>query len=76
MQDHRCSENAVRLDVGALVVAAFFAISFTSSEAVRRVCARVWRRGGLIGARFVMPKQLREGGAKKGQVRSELANVD
>jgi PilZ domain len=53
------SENGVCLDVGALVVPAIFAISFTSSGTVRRVCARVWRRGGLIGARFLTVKQLR-----------------
>jgi len=53
------SDSGLRVDVGSLAVPERFAVSFTSSGEVVRLCRRVWRRGRLIGARFVTTKELR-----------------
>lgn len=53
------SEGGLRLDAGHLAVPEIFAVSFTSGGEVVRLCQRVWRRGSLIGARFITTKQLR-----------------
>jgi hypothetical protein len=58
------SEGGIRVDAGSLAVPDVFAVSFTSGGEVLRLCRRVWRRGGLIGARFVSTKQLRENDAE------------
>jgi hypothetical protein len=55
------SDNGVCLDVGALAVPKLFGLAFTAGGEVMRICALVWRRGELIGARFVTPKELRQG---------------
>jgi hypothetical protein len=55
------SESGVCLDVGALAVPKMFGLAFTSCGTVVRVCLRAWRRGELVGARFVSAKQLRNG---------------
>src|ERR1700709_1532700 len=55
------SESGVCLDVGALAVPKMFGLAFTSCGTVVRVCVRAWRRGELLGARFVSAKQLRDG---------------
>jgi hypothetical protein len=55
------SESGVCLDVGALAVPKMFGLAFTSCGTVVRVCLRAWRRGELVGARFVTAKQLRRG---------------
>src|SRR5436309_14889421 len=55
------SESGVCLDVGALAVPKMFGLSFTSCGTVVRVCVRAWRRGELLGARFISAKQLRIG---------------
>lgn len=54
------SDSGLRVDAGSLAVPEVFAVSFTSGGQVVRLCRRVWRRGRLIGARFVTTKQLRE----------------
>ena len=54
------SEKGACLDVGALVVPELFGLAFTAGGEVIRVCSVIWRRGGLIGARFVTAKQLRQ----------------
>lgn len=54
------SESGLCLDVGALAVPDFFGVSFTSCGAVTRVCRLAWRRGELIGARYLTAKQLRQ----------------
>ena len=54
-------ENGACLDVGALAVPELFGLAFTASGEVFRVCSLVWRRGELIGARFVTAEELREG---------------
>jgi hypothetical protein len=55
------SDNGVCLDVGALAVPKIFGLSFTPGGEVLRVCSMIWRRGELIGARFVSAKELRQG---------------
>jgi hypothetical protein len=55
------SDSGVCLDVGALVVPKIFGLAFTASGEVRRVCSLVWRRGEIVGARFVTAKELRQG---------------
>ena len=55
------SDDGVCLDVGALAVPQIFGLAFTAGGAVRRVCALIWRRGGLVGARFVSASELRQG---------------
>ena len=55
------SDTDVSLDVGALAVPDLFGLAFTPGGEVLRVCSLVWRRGELIGARFVTAKELRQG---------------
>jgi hypothetical protein len=55
------SDDGACLDVGALVVPKIFGLAFTAGGEVLRVCALVWRRGELVGARFVSAKELRQG---------------
>jgi hypothetical protein len=55
------SDGGVCLDVGALSVPKIFGLAFTAGGEVLRVCSLIWRRGVLIGARFVTAKELREG---------------
>ncbi len=55
------SDNGACLDVGALAVPDLFGLAFTAGGEVLRICSLVWRRGELIGARFVTAKELREG---------------
>lgn len=57
------SDGGLRVDAGSLAVPEVFAVSFTAGGEVVRLCRRVWRRGSLIGARFVTTKQLRDGDA-------------
>jgi hypothetical protein len=55
------SDSGTCLDVGALVVPELFGLAFTAGGEVLRVCLLAWRRGELIGARFVTAKELRHG---------------
>ena len=54
------SEDGTRLEVGALAVPKLFGLSLTSGGEVLRVRKLVWRRGEMIGARFVTAKELRQ----------------
>jgi hypothetical protein len=54
------SDDGVCLDVGALAVPKIFGLAFTAGGEVLRVCALAWRRGELIGARYVTAKELRQ----------------
>jgi hypothetical protein len=56
----RYFRDGARLEVGALAVPKLFGLSLTSGGEVLRVCKLVWRRGELIGARFVTAKELRQ----------------
>jgi hypothetical protein len=55
------SDEGVCLDVGALSVPKIFGLAFTSGGEVLRVCSLAWRKGELVGARFVTAKELRAG---------------
>jgi hypothetical protein len=58
------SDNGAKLEVGALAVPRIFGVAFTAGGEVLRVCSLVWRRGEIIGARFVSARELRQGYAK------------
>ena len=45
----------------ALPVPHIFGLAFTAGGEVLRVCSLNWRRGELIGARFVTATKLRQG---------------
>src|ERR1700694_4530132 len=55
------SDQGACMEVGALAVPELFGLAFTAGGEVLRVCSLVWRRGELIGARFVTAKELRQG---------------
>jgi PilZ domain len=55
------SDTGACLDVGALAVPELFGLAFTAGGEVLRICSLVWRRGELVGARFVTAKELRQG---------------
>jgi hypothetical protein len=55
------SENGACLDVGAMAVPKIFGLAFTGGGEVLRVCLLIWRQGERLGARFVTPKELRQG---------------
>jgi hypothetical protein len=55
------SDSGVCLQVGALAVPKLFGLAFTAGGEVLRVCSLVWRRGEIVGARFVTGKELRHG---------------
>ena len=55
------SNGGVCLAVGDLAVPKLFGLAFTSTGEVLRVCMLVWRRGEVLGARFVTAKELRAG---------------
>jgi hypothetical protein len=55
------SDHGVCLDVGALSVPKIFGLAFTAGGEVLRVCSLIWRKGELIGARYVTAKELRQG---------------
>jgi hypothetical protein len=59
------SQSGICLEVGALAVPPIFGVSFTACGTVTRVCRLAWRRGELIGARYVTAKQLRQTGTEE-----------
>jgi PilZ domain len=61
------SDKGACLEVGALAVPKIFGLSFTAGGEVLRVCTVVWRRGELIGARFLTTTELRQGSAEPGK---------
>jgi hypothetical protein len=54
------SDTGVCLEVGGLAVPKMFGLAFTPGGEVLRVCCLAWRRGELIGARFVSARELRQ----------------
>jgi len=55
------SDGGICLSVGGRAVPKLFGFAFTASGEVLRVCMLVWRRGEVLGARFVNAKELRAG---------------
>ena len=53
------SDNGACLDVGDLAVPKMFGLSLTAGGEVRRVCALIWRKGELVGVRFISAQELR-----------------
>ena len=43
-----------------------FGLSLTAGGEVRRVCTLIWRRGELVGVRFISARELRKGVAPAG----------
>ena len=60
---HDISDNGACLDVGDLAVPKVFGLSLTAGGEVRRVCSLIWRRGELVGVRFISAQELRKGAA-------------
>lgn len=61
------SENGACLDVGDLAIPKVFGLSLTAGGEVRRVCTLIWRRGELVGVRFISARELRKGVAPAGE---------
>jgi hypothetical protein len=61
------SENGACLDVGDLAVPRVFGLSLTAGGEVRRVCTLIWRRGELVGVRFVSARELHSSVAPPGE---------
>jgi hypothetical protein len=61
------SENGACLEVGDLAVPKMFGLSLTEGGAVRRVCALIWRKGELVGVRFISARELRNSTAPSGE---------
>ena len=57
------SDNGACLDVGDLAVPKMFGLSLTAGGEVRRVCWLIWRKGELVGVRFITARELRKGAA-------------
>ena len=68
------SDNGAKLEVGSMVVPKIFGLAFTASGEVLRVCSLVWRRGELVGARFVTAKELRQGFAETDAPQSQFVD--
>jgi hypothetical protein len=66
------SDGGVCLEVNDLPVPRIFVLVMTQDGRVRRACVAAWRRGGLLGARFVTAEQLRRGEGEPGYVDPKL----
>jgi hypothetical protein len=53
--------QGVRLDVGEVPLPDMFGLAFTAGGQVIRVCSLVWRKGEMVGARFLSANELRGG---------------
>lgn len=67
------SDGGVCLEIGNLPVPKIFVLVMTPDGRVRRACMMAWRRGELVGARFVTAEQLRRGVGEPGYVDPKLA---
>ena len=70
------SENGACLEVGDIAVPEVFGLSLTAGGEVRRVCALIWRRGGVVGVRFVSARELRQPKAPADKTDSTSRKVD
>jgi hypothetical protein len=62
------SDGGACLEIGDLPIPKIFVLVMTPDGRVRRACLTIWRRGELLGARFVTAEQLRQGIAEPGYV--------
>jgi PilZ domain len=53
------SEGGACIDVGALVIPAVFMLLLSPRGEVRRICQNVWRKGELVGVKFLTAKELK-----------------
>jgi hypothetical protein len=67
--------QGVRLDVGDVPLADMFGLAFTAGGQVIRVCSLVWRKGEMVGARFLSANELR-GGQRPDAGQSERLEKD
>jgi hypothetical protein len=67
--------QGVRLDVGDVPLEDMFGLAFTAGGQVIRVCSLVWRKGEMVGARFLTANELR-GGQRPGADPSERPETD
>ena len=67
--------QGVRLDVGEVPLPDMFGLAFTAGGQVIRVCSLVWRKGEMVGARFLSANELR-GGQRPGAGEGELLETD
>jgi hypothetical protein len=68
------SDGGACLEVGDLPVPKIFVLVMTPDGRVRRACMTAWRRGELLGARFVTAEQLRRGVAEPDYIDPKLTN--
>jgi PilZ domain-containing protein len=54
------SEGGACIDVGALACPTIFMLLLSPRGEVRRVCKNVWRRGELVGVKFLKAKDCGE----------------
>jgi PilZ domain len=55
------SQAGICIEAGDLVVPEIFGVAFNSGGTVVRVCKLIWRRGEIVGAKFLTATQLRQG---------------
>lgn len=67
--------QGVRLDVGDVPLPDMFGLAFTAGGQVIRVCSLVWRKGEMVGARFLSANELR-GGQRPGAGQSDRLETD
>ena len=65
------SDGGACLEIGNLPVPKIFVLVMTPDGRVRRACLAIWRRGELLGARFVTAEQLRQGIGEPGYIDSK-----
>jgi hypothetical protein len=58
------SEGGACIDVGALATPAIFMLLLSPRGEVRRVCRSVWRKGKLVGVKYLTAKELENAGPK------------
>jgi hypothetical protein len=69
------SDGGVCIEVNDLPVPKIFVLVMTPDGRVRRACLTAWRRGSLLGAKFVTAEQLRAGVADPGYVDPKLKKL-
>jgi hypothetical protein len=52
------SEGGASLNVGALAIPQTFILLLSANGKVRRICRLTWRKGEMLGVRFISRKEL------------------
>jgi hypothetical protein len=53
-----------------------FGLSLTAGGEVRRLCTLIWRKGELVGVRFISARELRKGAAPAGEADAASKKTD